>query len=436
MISCDTIVFGGSIITMDSEMRILEEHALAISDGKILDIYPAATQKYQAAEMINAENCLVTPGFINAHTHLSMNYFKGLADDLPLFEWLNAYIWPLEAKMLSPDFVYDAALHGMAEMLLNGITLAQDMYFHVDQVALAALKAGMRVILGSAIIGQHLAGDLSQIQRITTDLLSRFGSENLIKIAVAPHAIYTCDSAVLSECLRVADKYDLRLHIHLSETETEVIACQKEHGLLPAQYLASLGFTQHPATFVHGVWLSETELDTLQNSPASIAICTNSNLKLASGFAPLKALRKRGIPTPLGTDGASSNNALDLLSELGHTARLHKALNQDPEFLPAAEAFSLITSEAARALGLEAQFGSLESGKAADIVIIGLSHPASQPLYDPYSHLVYAIGSRQIRDVLVAGRTVVKDQKLQNLDAAALFHKANYYKSKILAGIK
>ena len=433
---CDTIITGGSIISMDAQMRVLEAHALALKDGIIIDIYPENEERYQASEFINAENCLITPGLINAHTHLPMSYFKGLADDLPLFKWLNEYIWPLEAKMLAPDFVYDATLHGMAELLLNGITLAQDMYFHCEHIALAALKAGMRVMLGPTIIGQKLAGNLAKIGREIDELQARFASEKLIDITLAPHAIYTCDSAVLKECLRVTEKSDLRLQIHLSETQAEVDNCQKEHGMLPAFYLAQLGFLERPTTFAHGVWLTEPELDILQNTRSSIAICTNSNLKLASGFAPLKAIRQRGIPTPLGTDSVSSNNSLDLLSELGHTARLHKALNKDPEFLPASEAFRLITSEAARALGKDEQLGSLEIGKAADILIIELAHPASQPLFDPYSHLVYAISSRQIRDVLVAGKTLVKNQKLQSLDQTELLDKADYYKTKILAGIQ
>ena len=433
MIFCDTLIKGGSLITMDAGFRILEDHVLAIKDGRILGFTPIGTKDYEAKKVIDASGCLITPGFINAHTHMPMTYFRGLADDLPLYKWLHEYIWPLEAKMVNAEFVYDAALHATAEMLCNGITLANDMYFHKDQIAAAAIQAGMRVIVSEAIAGHTFKGSLDSIAEGVRSFKDQYRDQPLVDCCLAPHSIYTCSREILKACAKAAADHGWLIHTHLSETQSERDNCLKERGLLPLEYLHSLGFTAQRCVFAHGVWLSREELDLMIGTSCSIAICTDSNLKLSSGFAPIFELKQRGIKTVMATDGVASNNNLDILEELGTTAKLHKALNNDPEFLPARDAFAMLTIDAARALGKEDQIGSLETGKAADLCIIDMGFLHSQPMYNPYSHLVYAVSAHQVRDVFVAGKQVVKSFKPVCVDTAALIDKAKHWKNKILS---
>lgn len=428
---CELIIEGGDIVTMDASFRILKEHNLAISGGKIIDIYPERKKKYRADECFDATGCYVTPGLINAHSHLPMSYLRGVADDLPLSEWLTKYIWPLEAKLMNPEYIYHAALHGAAEMLLNGITLTNDMYFQIDSVATACIEAGMRVIISEAIIEGKFQEGFDKFVAIQEQIAAKYKDEELVDIALAPHAIYTCNKDLLKECAQAAAKNKWIIHSHLSETRPEVHNSLKEHGKTPYQLLYDLGFGELHCLFAHGVHLTESELKLMAGTRNSVAICTDSNLKLASGFAPLKALRQHGILTPLGTDGVSSNNDLDLLAELSTTAKLHKALNEDPEFLSAREAFALVTIDAARALGKGNTLGSLEIGKAADLLLIDPYSLNSQPLYDIYSHLVYAINSQQIRDVFVAGKLVVENRVWANLDEGNLMENAFHYQRMV-----
>lgn len=436
MIHCDLLIQGGSIVTMDGEYRILEDHVLVIKDGQILDLCPQGQHHYSAQSIIDASSCLITPGFINAHTHMPMTYFRGLADDLPLDRWLQSYIWPLEAKMITPEFVHDASLHAAAEMLCNGITLANDMYFHMAEIADASVACGLRVIVSEAMIGTSVKTPLADLGSHVQAILHKYEGNPLVDACLAPHSIYTCSTEILAACAKVASQKGWMIHTHLSESLGERERCLQEHGLLPLEYLHSLGFTQERCVFAHGVWLTEPELDLMVDSDCSIALCTDSNLKLGSGFAPLAELHKRGIKVAFATDGVASNNNLDILEELSTTAKLHKVLNGDPEFLPARDAFAMLTIDAATALGKAEHLGSLEIGKAADLCVIDVDRLGSQPMYNPYSHLVYAIGAHQIRDVVIAGRLVVQDHVCIVQDQAALIDKAKYWKNKILSEMK
>lgn len=429
----DHIIKGGTILCMDASFTVLEDHFILIDDGKIVDILPVdVIRDYRADCVQDARNCLVIPALINAHSHLPMTYFRGLADDLPLDKWLGEYIWPLEAKMVTGDFVYDAALHGAAEMLKNGICLTNDMYFHCDKIAEAVTKAGMRAIVSYAIIERDPNTPHKSYEANMLALDEYCRDYPLVDCSFAPHAIYTCSKDLLKSAADFALKHDWLLHTHLSETRGELENCLKEHGKRPLDYLADLGWLEAKCLFAHGVWLSNEELKRLGKSRSAIAVCTDSNLKLASGFAPLKAMREQGVCYALGVDGVASNNNLDLLEELSTTSKLHKALNADPEFLPAREAFAHVSIEAAKALGKADSLGSLEKGKAADICIIDTTNLQSSPLYNPYSQLLYAMGSHQMRDVMVAGTYAVQDYRLTNLDEAELVDTANRYKSKIL----
>lgn len=437
MSKCDTIIKGGSFITMDPEFRILNEHFMVIDQGRIVDILPLdQIKQYKAKQTHDAFGCLVTPGFINAHSHMPMSYFRGLADDLPLHTWLKDYIWPLEAKMMTPDFVYDASLHSAAEMILNGITLTNDMYFQKERIAEACIRAGLRVIVSEAIIAPKYSGDGHEFAEKVQEFESAYRDQPLVDCSIAPHAIYTCSGEVYSSCARLAADKGWLLHTHLSETQKELEDCLKINGKRPLEYLASLGVLEAKCLFAHGVWLSGKELELLEASHSALAICTDSNLKLASGIAPLGDMLKRHLSVAIGTDGVASNNNLDILEELSTTAKLHKAINSDPEFLPAREAFALLTIEGARALGKAQDLGSLQAGKCADLLIINLQNLQSQPLYHPYSQLVYALGAEQIRDVMIAGNFVLKDHKLTHLDEAELISTAQEYQSKILKELK
>lgn len=432
----DHIIKGGTIVTMDDSMRVLQDHFILIRDAKILGILPLAElSMYQAKELTDASGCLVIPAMINAHSHLPMTYFRGLADDLPLDKWLGDYIWPLEAKLIDEDFVYHASLHGAGEMLKNGISLTFDMYFHSEKIVEACSQAGMRVNVSSAVIEREEGMDYRLFERDMLLLEEFCQTYPLADCSLAPHAIYTCSEKLLKTLAGYAAKHDWRIHMHLSETRAELENCLAQHGKRPLDYLADIGFLDSRCLFAHGVWLSPKECELLGKSRSAIAICTDSNLKLASGFAPLKDMLEHQTAFAFGSDGVASNNNLDLLEELSTTAKLHKALNSDPAFLPAREAFAHVTSAAAEALGLDHLLGSLEPGKAADICLVEQRNLQSSPCYNPYSQLVYAMGSHQMRDVMVAGAWAVKDYQLCNLDESTLLEQAEFYKQRILKEI-
>lgn len=431
MKQADLIIRNGTILTMDAGLSIYPEHDLIISDGRICAIEPHGKHEWQAQQSLDAQHCILMPGMINTHSHLPMSWFRGLADDLPLDIWLNQYIWPLEARLLSKSFIYDATLFGAGEMLKSGITMTNDMYFEMSAIADACIKAGLRAMISEAVIEAKMGADYRPAE-LVLKYKERYQDQPLVDFSLAPHSIYTCSAEMLKRCAQAATTHDLLIHIHLSETRAEVDNCLKEHGKRPVHYLNELGLLDAKCVFAHGVHVDSGEMEVLRNKPVSISICTDSNLKLASGLAPIKEYLDHGINLSLGTDSVASNNDLDLLAELSTTAKLHKALNNDPAFLPAIEALKLVTINAAKALGVDDKRGSLEVGKDADFLIIDTQDLNSMPLYEPASQLVYATNSRQIRDVFVAGKQVVKDRRLVNLDEAELLHTASRYAEMIL----
>jgi 5-methylthioadenosine/S-adenosylhomocysteine deaminase len=431
----EIVVENGTLVTMDGQFQVLENHSVGINKGKIAAIFHAGSVSYWAKEKINAQNCLVTPGLINAHSHLPMTYFRGLADDLPLQKWLQEYIWPLEAKLVNPEFVYDATLHGAAEMLKNGISTTNDMYFHMNSIADACIKAGLRVIISEALIDQQLSEEDRNccIGNRIKELKEKYRDQPLVDFSLAPHSIYTCSSETLKKCAEVALKNDFLIHMHLSETQEEVQNCLKANGKRPVEYIKDLGLLEVRSVLAHGIWIDDKEMDILaENTKASVAICTESHLKLISGFAPLKKYLDKGINLCLGTDGVASNNNLDLLEEVSLTAKLHKALNNDPTMLPARAAFALVTCNAAKAIGREKELGSLETGKLADIAVFSLEELQNQPVYNPYSHLVYAMGSHNVRDLIVNGKLVMQDRILSRLNENLILKRAAAYHDLIV----
>ncbi|MEN6445932.1 MAG: amidohydrolase family protein [Candidatus Cloacimonas sp.] len=435
----DLVLEGGIIITMDSQNQILENHCLAINKGKIQAIFPCGSSNYEAKEKIDASNCLIIPGLINMHSHLPMTYFRGLADDLPLNVWLQQYIWPLEAKLINPQFVYDATLHSAAEMIKNGISTANDMYFCLNSIADACSKVGLRIFIGEAVIDNEQAGngETNAIGKRIMELKQVYKDNPLIDFTLAPHSIYACSEKTLKNCAKVAGENDFIVHTHLSETAEEVENCLKEHKLSPVEYLQKLGLLDVQGIFAHGVWINAKEMDLLaEKGNSSIAICTESNLKLSSGFAPLKKYQDKGINLCLGTDGVASNNNLDLLAEMSVTAKLHKALNNDPTLLPAKDAFAMVTINAAKALGKEKELGSLEIGKLADLAVVSLQELENNPLYNPYSLLVYAINHNSIRDMIIQGKIVMRNRELLFVDERQILNKASDYRQIVLQAVK
>lgn len=434
----DLLLTGGTILCLDHAMHVFENHAIAIDQGRILQIVPLEQNPYQARQNLDTTGCIVMPGLINAHSHLPMTYFRGLADDLPLDKWLHEYIWPLEAKMLDHGFIHDASLHGAAEMLKCGITMTHDMYFDMPSIADACSRAGLRALIGEAVL--ELKTDKNELRdcigQKVLELNQRYASDPLIEFDLAPHSIYGCSRATLQQCVSFAKEHKILLHMHLSETKAEVEQCKSINGLKPVHYLKELGMLEIPAVFAHGIWLDPDEIELLSDSPASIALCSESHLKLSSGIIPLSGYLNRGVNICLGTDGVASNNNLDLLAEMDLTAKLHKAINNNPSFLPAREVLKMATVNAARALGVADRRGSLEAGKDADICILSLDDLQCQPIYNPYSHVVYAMSSRNVRDVIVNGEIVLRQGKLTRVDEAAIIDTAKEYQARIASELK
>lgn len=427
----DLLIKNGLILEF---WKTPEISSIAITDSKILEIGKELEQKYDAKQIIDATDKIVMPGFVNTHSHVAMSYFKGLADDLPLQEWLSKHIWPVEAKFLSAEFVKDAALHGCAEMIKNGITTFSDMYFFGDQTAMSAERIGIRAVLGEGVLDLPVANyqNADEIFAYIRKMHDKYVKSELIDFAIAPHAIYTCGKENLIKAKELALELGILLHIHLSETKQEVQDCIQKTGLRPVEYLDSLGFFKGDVVVAHAIWLDENEQNILAKNNSSIAINTSSNLKIASGFDSFKSYIEHGVNLSIGTDGVASNNNLSMLQEISLTAKLQKALNDDPTILPAKEMVQIATIGGAKALKKCDQIGSIEVGKKADIILIDTNSIEAQPMYDPYSHLVYTLSSEQIKDVIINGKIVMKDRKLVNVDKNELIEKAKYYQKKIL----
>ncbi len=429
----DLLIKNGLLLTYDQEPFI---GSIAIDKTKIIELgkNEDLETKYDSAKTLDATDKIVMPGFVNTHTHAGMSYFKGFADDLPLMEWLTEYIWPMESRFLEKEFVQDAALHSCCEMLRNGITTFNDMYFFENEVAKSAQKTGIRAILGEVVLDFSVANCQNpfEILSYTNEMHTKYKNCELIDISVAPHAIYTCSKETLIRSAELAEKLGTNLHIHLSETRQEVQECLKKHGMRPAEYLHSIGFFTSPVVAAHAIWLDQNEQNILAENQSSIAINTSSNLKLASGFDSFASYLERGINLSIGTDSVSSNNNLSILEEMSLTSKLQKAWNNDPTILPARQMVEIATLGGARAVRKEQEIGSIVVGKKADLILVDTHNLESQPLYNPFSQIVYSLASEHIKDVLINGRLVMKDRKLLTVEEDELIEKAKFYKQKIL----
>ncbi|WP_177418219.1 TRZ/ATZ family hydrolase [endosymbiont of Lamellibrachia barhami] len=431
----DTLIHAQWIIPVVPENLVLENHTLVIEGGRIHDILPSAQarEKYLAANELELTGHALIPGLINAHTHASMSLLRGLADDLPLMTWLNEHIWPAEGRWISEEFVHDGTQLAIAEMLRGGTTCFNDMYFFPDVAGRAADAAGIRAVVGLIAIDfpSAWATDADDYLHKGLEVHDQFRGNNLIHTAFAPHAPYSVSNEPLERIRVLADELEIPVHIHLHETNDEIVQGLQNHGNRPMQRLQALGLLTPSLMAVHMTHLEAGEIEIFADGGGHVVHCPESNLKLASGFCPVNRLMKAGVNVALGTDGAASNNDLDMFSEMHTAALLAKGVAEDASAVPAASALSMATINGARALGLGDVTGSLETGKSADLVAVDLQRLNTQPLYHPISQLVYAAGREQVNHVWVAGRELLRDGALTTIDEASVISRANHWQQKI-----
>jgi 5-methylthioadenosine/S-adenosylhomocysteine deaminase len=440
MLNADCIISADYVLPMDESLSVLRNGAVVIQDTKISDIGESADilKKYRTAQHIQKTDSILLPGLINTHTHAAMVYFRGIADDLPLNEWLNKHIWPAENRWLGPEFISDAIGLACLEMLKGGITAYNDMYFFEDEAGKVTKKMGMRAVLGSGILDFPSRSGSGPDEYIANavSLIEKWKGDELIIPCIAPHALYTCGPETLKRAKAVAEKYEIPVHIHLSETEWEVREVMARYGKRPAEYLESIGFLDETVLAAHCIWMEDSEIELLAKRKVGVSHCMESNLKLASGFAPVATMINQGVKVSFGTDGAASNNDLNILSEMSTTAKVHKALSQNPTVLDAKTILLMATRWGAEVLGLGNKTGSLEKGKAADMISIDINKPHLTPLYDVYSHMVYAAMASDVDMVMVNGKLLVNSGRLMTADESEILHKARMWGEKIKAADK
>jgi 5-methylthioadenosine/S-adenosylhomocysteine deaminase len=431
----DTLIKARWVAPVLPDGGVLEHHAAAIRQGRIIDVLPSARaeERYDAAEVVERSRHLLIPGFVNAHTHASMALMRGLADDLPLMEWLQAHIWPAERRWMSAEFVEHGAELAIAEMLRGGTTTFNDMYFFPEVVARVSARAGMRACVGMILIKFPTvwAGDSAEYLRKGLALRDEYKGHPLISTAFAPHAPYTVDDEYLEKIRRLADELEAPVHTHVHETAGEVMGSVVDCGDRPLQRLDRLGLVSPMLMAVHMTQLEDTEIDRLAETGAHVVHCPESNLKLASGFCPVAKLLAAGVNVCLGTDGAASNNDLDMLGEMRTAALLAKGVAGRADAVTAEQVLAMATINGARALGLADDIGSIEAGKWADLCCVDLERPPTWPVYQPVAQLVYAAGRDQVSDVWVAGRRMVAEGRLARMDEAAILQRAGAWRDRI-----
>lgn len=429
------------VVTMNPQRRVIENGAVAVSADRIVAVGSAAdlVQQYQPKQRLDRPDALIMPGLINTHTHAAMSLFRGIADDLNLQDWLTKYIFPAEAKNVNPEFVTWGTRLACLEMMLSGTTTYVDMYYFEDRVAEATKEAGLRGVLGETIIDFPDPDSKTPAEglKFTEGFIKRFKSDPLIVPAVAPHALYTNSDESLKASRALANKYNVPLVIHLSETKHENDEAQAKRQMSPTQILDSLGVLTGRTIAAHGVWLDETDMSILKQRNTGIAHCPSSNMKLASGIAPVVKLRAHGVLVGLGTDGpAGSNNDFDMMEEMNLAADLQKVATMNPQALPALTAIEMATIDGAAVAGLENEIGSLEPGKRADLITLRLDRPHAVPMYNVYSQIVYALKGSDVQDVVVNGKIVVRDGRSLTLNERLIIRKALEYRSQIAASLR
>ncbi len=438
-----TLIHGKSIIPVnasaenssDKNSRLLANCSIAIQNGRILDILPIseAAKKYSSESTFDYDHHIIIPGLINAHTHAAMTLFRGLANDLHLMEWLENHIWPAEQKWVNEDFVQHGSQLAIAEMLRGGVTCFNDMYFFAETTAQVATKSGIRAHIGMILLDfpTQYAKDADEYFSKGLALHDQFKAHPLVKCTFAPHAPYTVSNAPLERVAMLANELELPVHMHLHETQDEIAQSIEQFKARPLQRLHNIGLVNSGLLAVHMTHLEDQEINLLAETNTNVIHCPQSNLKLASGFCPVQNLREKNINVALGTDSCASNDDQDMLSEIHSAALLAKGVANNAAALPAYDALRCATINAAIALGVDQDTGSLEIGKSADLTIIDVNTLEAQPMYDPVGHVVYATQRNQVSDVWVAGKQLLSNRKLLTLDENEILAKTKEWNQKI-----
>jgi len=437
----DLIVSGGTVITMNGDRLILEDGAVVVrGDGIVAVGFRTEIEgKYTTAQTINAQGKLVLPGFINGHTHAAMTLFRGLHDDVTLDDWLRKYIFPAEAKNVTEEFVRWGTRLAAAEQIRGGVTTIADMYYFEDAVAEETKAAGMRGVLGETIIDFPAPDNKSEAEMLayTEKFLQRWQGDPLIHAAPAPHSIYTCSQKTLQDAAALARKYHAPILIHVAEMKKELDDSRAQNGTTPVQYLNKIGVLGPDVLAAHCIFVDEADRKILAEKQVGCVHNPSSNMMLASGVSPVPELRAAGVAVGLGTDGpAGSNNDLDLMEEMDLAAKLQKITKMDPRALGAKAVVEMATIEGAKALHMEKEIGSLETGKKADVIVIELDAPNAVPMYDVYAQLAYALKGKDVETVVIGGRVVMRDRKVLTVKEDEVMAKAREYGKKIAASLK
>lgn len=432
----DTLLYPAWILPIEPKVDlVLKDHAAAINKGLIVDILPAkeAQLRYQSENTLHLDGQVLLPGFVNTHTHSPMCYFRSLADDLPLMTWLNDYIWPIEKKWISENFVRDSTMLAIAEMLKSGTTCFHEHYFFPEVIGRVASEIGMRGVVGIALLDFETPWAKTPDEGIEKGLtiFDEFKKNAVISVDWAPHAPYTVSDKYLLKIKALAEELNTTIHIHVHETKDEIEMSFKNHKMRPIKRLNQLDILSCRTQCVHATQIDEEDLYILQATGANVVHCPESNLKLASGFCPVQKLLDRNINVALGTDGAASNNDLSMIGEMRTASLLAKGVSQNPEALPAPKALEMATLNGARALGLDKKIGSLLKGKSADMISIDLHDLSTQPMYHPIAQIVYAAHRRQVKNLWIAGKQLLSNGALTTIDEEAVLRKAGEWRKKI-----
>ncbi|UHQ24852.1 TRZ/ATZ family hydrolase [Lysobacter sp. 5GHs7-4] len=435
--ACDLLIEAGWVVPVEPHAVVLEDHAVAIRGGVIVDVLPIAEARarYRAAETVSRPDAALIPGMVNAHTHNPMTLLRGIADDLPLMEWLQGHIWPVEAAVIGPQFVEDGIALAIAEMLRGGTTCANENYFFPDVQAAVYKRHGFRARVGLPVIDFPTAWAKSADEYFDRagEVHDLWRDDPLVATAFAPHAPYTVNDANFERIRMLADQLDLPVHLHTHETAQEIADSIKLHGQRPLARLDRLGLVTDRLIAVHMTQLTDAEIELCAQRGVSVVHCPESNLKLASGFCPACKLQRAGVNLAIGTDGCASNNDLDMFGETRTAALLAKAVADDASALDAFSALRAATLGGARALGFEAKIGSIEIGKQADLVCVDLGQLETQPLHHVVSQLIYATGRHQVSDVWIAGAAKLRERVLVDIDMPALISNARQWRGRIAA---
>jgi 5-methylthioadenosine/S-adenosylhomocysteine deaminase len=433
----DILVRNGTILTMDGEDTVIPEGSLTISEDTIRFVGTNNEAPMDAEKVLDAEGGLILPGLINSHTHAAMTLFRGLADDLPLMDWLNGYVFPVESRM-NAEFVRIGTLLACAEMIMSGTTTFCDMYLFEDEAAHAAREAGMRCLVGEVLYDfpSPNYGPIEDGLRYTESLIQEWGDDPLVSIAVEPHSLYTCSPDLLTASNALSLEYHVPLIIHVAETLSEIAEVKKKYGKGPIEHLHSLGILGPHLIADHCVYLNERDIERIAEYGVKAVDNPESNMKLASGISPVPEMLTAGVTVGLGTDGCASNNNLDLFGEMDMAAKCHKIKNLDPTVMNALSVVRMATIEGAKVLGIDTATGSLEVGKKADIIVLDMDKPHLTPMYNPFSHLVYTVSGHDVRHTIINGSVVMENRILRTLDITEVMAKAKEKALKVRDWVK